>query len=459
MRTAGCAVALAAAMLLLGAVPAAAVQPPQVVVGPPPPADPPRPEFPMKQDKGCVAAGLLPGSDLSRVPQPDAALNLARVRELSRGAGVTVAVIDTGVDPNPRLPDIVGGGDFVVDGGNGLSDCDAHGTLVAGIIAGAPDVRDGFVGVAPEARILSIRQRSAAFTAEQPRASERTEAAATEIRTMARAIVHAANLGAAVITVSRPVCVPADQQVDQSALSAAVGYAVRVRGSLIVAGAGDTGGSECNQQNPKMDPADSHDPRNWRGVRTISAPGWFTPEVLTVGATTASGAVLESSLAGPWVSVAAPGTGIVSLAPGGGIVNGVVSQNGLSPVGGSAFAAAYVSGVAALLRSRFPGETPAEIAARLQGSAHAPARGVDNMIGAGMIDPLVALSYRAPPARPAGLYLSAPLTVPPSARPADRRPAIIAVIVLIGAVLLGAAVSFSPGLARKPAADQEPGSR
>ena len=65
-------------------------------------------------------------------------LNLPEAWQFGRGAGVRVAVIDTGVSPHPRLPNLIGGGDYVVDGGDGLSDCDAHGTWVASLIAAEP---------------------------------------------------------------------------------------------------------------------------------------------------------------------------------------------------------------------------------------------------------------------------------------------------------------------------------
>ncbi|GAA5104346.1 type VII secretion-associated serine protease mycosin [Nocardia iowensis] len=445
--TFGRAVATAAAGLLLclGAAPVAALEPPEVVVGPPPPDEPPGPEFATKQDKACLAAGVLPDSDLSRVPPPDLALNLGQARALSRGAGVTVAIIDTGVHPHQRLPNLVGGGDYVLAGGDGLADCDAHGTLVAGIIAGAADPADGFTGVAPDAGIISIRVRSGAFSAERPTVRDPGEQAAVEIRTMARAITHAANMGAGVIAVPLAVCVPADLQVDQSMLSAAIGYAVHVRGALLIAGAGSAGNSEC-AQNPGIDPARPTDSRNWRDVKTISAPGWFAPAVLTVGFTTADGTPMPESLTGPWVALAAPGTGIESLGPGGGgLINGVGAPGKLVPVGGSSFAAAYVAGIATLLRSRFPGETPSEISARLLASAHAPARGIDNVVGAGLVDPLAALSYRIPPAPPSGLYLSTPLAVPEPPRQRDRRPAIVAATVMLTVVLLGLGGVFGGG--------------
>ncbi|WP_280499456.1 S8 family serine peptidase, partial [Nocardia cyriacigeorgica] len=228
--------ALAGLMLAIATGPAAAVAPPQVVVGPPPPDDPPGPEFPTKQDKACLATGVLPDSDLTQVPPPDLALDLERARSLSRGAGVTVAVIDTGVQPNPRLPNLVGGGDYVTAGGDGLSDCDAHGTLVAGIIGATADPADAFAGVAPDARIISIRYRSGAFRAERP-AGDQTAQKTTDMRALARAIIRAANLGAGVITVSLPVCVPVDEPADHDMVAAAVGYATHVKGSLIVAGA------------------------------------------------------------------------------------------------------------------------------------------------------------------------------------------------------------------------------
>ncbi|NEW40658.1 type VII secretion-associated serine protease mycosin [Nocardia cyriacigeorgica] len=441
---------LAGLMLAIAAGPAAAVQPPEAVVGPPPPDEPPGPEFPTKQDKACLATGVLPDSDLSQVPPPDLALDLSAARALSRGTGVTVAVIDTGVQPNPRLPTVVGGGDYVTAGGDGLSDCDAHGTLIAGIIGAAADPADAFVGVAPEAKILSIRYRSGAFRPELPsNAGPGQQQLAVEVRALARAIVRAANLGAGVITVSLPICVPVDAPVDHAVLAAAVGYATQVRGSLIVAGAGNAGGNGC-QQNPGMDPGNPGDERNWSGVQTISTPGWYSPTVLTVGFSTATGTPMPDSLTGPWVSVSAPGTGIESVGPGGtGLINGVGEPGKLVPVAGASFAAAYVSGVAALLRSRFPNETPAEIIARLQAAAHEPARGIDNAIGAGMIDPMAALSYRTPPQPPAGLFQAGQLRMPDPPRADDARPAVTATIVVVVAVLLGAAATYAGNATRR----------
>ncbi|WP_330179420.1 type VII secretion-associated serine protease mycosin [Nocardia sp. NBC_01503] len=449
MRIAG-ASALLAVLLALApmAAPASAVQPPEVATAPPPADDTPGPELPTKQDKGCVAVGVLPHSDPSQVPPPERALDLRRVRALSTGAGVTVAIIDTGVGPNSRLPNLVGGGDYVQAGGDGLSDCDAHGTLIAGIIGAAADPADGFAGVAPDAHLISIRYRSGAYSLDGLLNLDAAQKLSVQIRELARAITHAANLGAQVITVALPVCVPAGLGVDQSTLSAAVNYASRIKGALIVAGAGGSGNG-C-EQNPDIDPGRPTDPRNWTGVKTISTPGWFATDVLTVGFTTATGDVMADSLTGPWVSVAAPGTGIESLGPGGGdLINGVGEPGKLNAVGGASFAAAYASGVAALLRSRYPNESPAEIAARLQASAHAPARGIDNIVGAGLIDPLAALSYRNAPAAPAGLYRGAVLDIPAPPRAKDRRPGITALCVVVAAALLGVGSNAAYGMFRR----------
>ncbi|WP_067721564.1 type VII secretion-associated serine protease mycosin, partial [Nocardia yamanashiensis] len=402
--------AAVAAVLVAVSTPAAAVAPPQVTVGGAPADGTPGPEFATKQDKSCLAAGVLPDSDLRQIPPVERALDLSRARALTRGAGVTVAVIDTGVSQHTRLPELAAGGDYVQAGGDGLFDCDAHGTLIAGIIAAADDPADGFTGVAPEAKLISLRYRSGAFRADGNLNIDAAQQLSIDIGRMAKAIVHAANLGAQVITVAMPVCVPAGLGIDQSALSAAIGYAVHTRGALIVAGAGTAGNGGC-EQNPGIDPGRPADPRNWDRVKTISVPSWFAPSVLSVGYTTATGDTAPESLSGPWVSLAAPGVGIESLGPGGGgLINGVGGDK-MVPVGGASFAAAYVSGVAALLRSRFPNESPAEITARLLASAHAPARGVDNSVGAGLVDPLAALSYRVPPEPPAALSRSAALAV------------------------------------------------
>ena len=71
-------------------------------------------------------------------------------------------------------------------------------------------------------------------------------------------------------------------------------------------------------------------------------------------------------------------------------------QDGPIPIAGTSFAAAYVSGLAALLKQRFPDLTPAQIINRITATARHPGGGVDNYVGAGVIDPVAALTWDVP---------------------------------------------------------------
>ena len=121
-----------------GLPPAYAVMPPTIEQNAPPPPDgPPGPPAPMKQNSYCNEVGVLPGTDFRAQPKYMEMLNLNEAWAFGRGAGVKVAVIDTGVTPHPRFPHLIPGGDYVMSG-DGLSDCDAHGTIVASVIGAAP---------------------------------------------------------------------------------------------------------------------------------------------------------------------------------------------------------------------------------------------------------------------------------------------------------------------------------
>ena len=118
-------------------------------------------------DPGSAESGLRrdgPCRTTAAVLDPSAPPASATVDDLSaawihgRGEGQVVAVIDTGVNPGPRLPRVRGAGD-VVPGRDGTEDCDAHGTLVAGVLAASED-DSGHSGVAPGVEIVSIRQSS-----------------------------------------------------------------------------------------------------------------------------------------------------------------------------------------------------------------------------------------------------------------------------------------------------------
>ena len=179
---------------------------------------------------------------------------------------------------------------------------------------------------------------------------------------MARAIVHAANMGASVINISDVTCMSARNIIDQRALGAAVRYAAVDKNAVIVAAAGDSSKKDC-KQNPAFDPLQPNDPRNWNAVTTVVTPSWFSDYVLTVGAVDTNGQPLTQgggqgsmSIAGPWVSIAAPGTDVIGLSPrDDGLINAIDGpDNSLLVPAGTSFSTAIVSGVAALVRAKYP---------------------------------------------------------------------------------------------------------
>ncbi len=499
------ALGLAAALVGLSAGAAGAIEPPEVPVGPPPPDPAPGPDAPMRQIAPCTQTGVLPGSDLRELPAALQLLNMPAAWKVSTGAGVVVAVIDTGVAAQPRLPHLVPGGDYVMGQyGDGLSDCDGHGTLTASLIGAAPagtplpskplgalpappppgapapqplppppppptvtvtqtvappppppppppddapawvsgagagmpsapaplapqasDGPDGLIGVAPDAMLVSIRQTAQTFGLKDPPMTDNPEdlRRAGDINSLARAIVHAANLGAKVINISVVSCISTSRPQDQAALGAAVRYAAVERDVVIVTAAGNAGAQNCTQ-NPDPLPGDPQ--RGWGSVKTVSAPAWFSDYVLAVSATDSSGVPATgqaASLHGPWVGLAAPGADMVGLSAGGQVINGSVDQDKLHPIVGSSFSSALVGGVAALVRAKFPNLSAHQVIHRLEATAHPPAGGRDNVVGYGVVDPVAALTWDlpagdvfAPGVRRGQLNLPAP-PPPPDARP------------------------------------------
>lgn len=420
------------ALALLTASPASAITPPPIDPGALPP-DVTGPDQPTEQRVLCASPTTLPGSGFHDPPWSNTYLGVADAHKFATGAGVTVAVIDTGVDASPRVP-AEPGGDFVDQAGNGLSDCDAHGTLTASIIAGRPAPTDGFVGVAPDARLLSLRQTSEAFepvgSQANPNDPNATPAAGS-IRSLARAVVHAANLGVGVINISEAACYKVSRPIDETSLGASIDYAVNVKGVVVVVAAGNTGG-DC-VQNPAPDPSTPGDPRGWNNVQTVVTPAWYAPLVLSVGGIGQTGMPSSFSMHGPWVDVAAPAENIVALGDTGEPVNALQGREGPVPIAGTSFAAAYVSGLAALLRQRFPDLTPAQIIHRITATARHPGGGVDDLVGAGVIDAVAALTWDIPPG-PASAPYNVRRLPPPVVEPGpDRRP--ITAVVAVGLTL------------------------
>lgn len=406
------------------------------------PASDPAPPDPTEQRSVC-AEPMLSGAPPREAPIAQRVLDLPDAWQVSRGAGQTVAVIDTGVNPHPRLSNLERGGDYV-SRTDGTVDCDGHGTLVAGIIAARPGPDDGFAGVAPDATILTIRQLSLAYEAKNSGGKQPPGSIAGSgygnVFTLAAAVVRAVDLHATVINISEVACAAAGTDTADAVLGAAVKYAYD-HNVVVVAGAGDLQqASACQRQNTGT---------GWGAVQTVATPAWFTPYILSVAAVDPDGKPSDLSLHGPWVGVAAIGRKIVSLdsKPGGtGLVNSVQTQQGNTDIEGTSFAAPYVAGLAALVRSRFPELTAAQVIERIERTAHAPGTGRDDLIGHGLIDPVAALTAVLPE-HPGGAGLDRPHPIaapawPSGPDPRPRRIAVIGSIICLAALGIGLAVAI-----------------
>lgn len=396
---------VAAVCLAAGLVPAGAAQPGE------PPAAAATPQYAAVASSTPRCAPP-PSDDLAAGPAGDR-LQLDAVRGLATGVGQVIAVIDTGVAPHPRLAGrLTGGGDLVAGDGElvagGLDDCDGHGTLVAGLLAAAPSPDDEVAGIAPDARILAIRQSSPA---------ER----AGDTRTLALAIGHAVALGATVVNISEAACVPAElaERVDgglREALRAAAEADV-----LVVAAAGNIGAA-----------TDGGCLGSGSGQVTLPARHEY---LLAVGAVGPDDAPAPFTVPGPWVDLAAPGTGLRSLAVDGGLTG--------AGVDGTSFAAPWVSGLAALVRERFPGLTAGQVGDRLRATARRPAGVGDEYVGYGVVDPTAALTavpaVLVPPERaPAAARAALPGTDPVAAVPGAPGWVLLAAPVLLAATAVAA---------------------
>ncbi|MET9227880.1 type VII secretion-associated serine protease mycosin [Lentzea sp. NPDC003310] len=414
------ATAAATTLLLTGALPAASAQPsstapavtpnsvpPPLPAGAQPPRDTGGPDVPYTPtDKGCVESDTK-NELIEYKPWGQVHLNLEQAHRFATGKGVKIAIIDTGVDPrNPRFGSrVVPAGEYVHGTKNGADDCDGHGTEVAGVAAAARTEGD-FVGAAPEATILAIRQTSDRFEFRGDATRPKRDSAG-KVSTLAQAVVRAADQGAGVVNISLTNCgSPKDFSADDQALQAAIRYAVDVKNTVIVTAAGNLDAKAgCPQQNNNLDPAT---------VNSVSSPAWFADDVLSVASISRSGEVSGFSVWGPWISIAAPGEEIISVDPKGtGLTNANVKADGVQKIQGTSFAAPYVAGIAALVRERYPELDARQVMARLKATALHPGNvsGRDHKTGFGMVNPVAALTAVLP-AEAAGFE-------PPRPRDAD----------------------------------------
>lgn len=268
---------------------------------------------------------------------------------IATGRNVKVAVIDTGVAPHPRLlPRLDAGADLLGEH-NSLHDCDGHGTIVAGLIAGAAGP-DDYVGIAPDSTIISIRQTSA---------HTRDDDHGGTLESLTTAIHRALDLGAQVINISVVSCVPGalrthpDGAKLRQGLDAALRRAEEQR-TVVVAATGNIG-TNCEPD-------------------SIVYPA-HSSTVLAVSAQDEPHTIATYSIPPSGVLLSAPGTTPVGLSPDIGeppasvFAAGMVTEQGPSSFTGTSFAAPIVSGTAALLKERYPDDTALQIRARIIESA------------------------------------------------------------------------------------------
>lgn len=288
------------------------------------------------------------------------AMHTQEAWQTTKGKGITVAVLDTGVEDDH--PDLVGN---VLDGkdmvGFGASRGDRawarHGTAMAGIIAGHGHGfgnADGVMGIAPEAKILPVR------VILEDGDSARGKARNTRGNALAEGIRWAADHGADVINLS--LGDDSKSAHPEPAEDEAVQYALK-KGSVVVASAGN-GGEKGDH---------------------ISYPAAY-PGVIAATAVDRYGTRAAFSTRRWYSTVSAPGDKVVIADPDHKYYEGW----------GTSAAAAFVSGAVALVKAAHPGLTPAQIKKLLEDTARdAPVGGRDDSRGYGLVDPAAAIKAAA----------------------------------------------------------------
>ncbi|MFE3173146.1 type VII secretion-associated serine protease mycosin [Amycolatopsis sp. NPDC059090] len=334
------------------------------------------------------------------VPWAQQQLAPQRVWPLTKGAHITVAVVDTGVDaatPQLAYAHVLPGVDLTSPSrGPANTDCYGHGTFNAGIIAATPAPGTGFAGMAPDVIILPIR----CATTDTPNV-----AGSLTAEGMANGIRQAVDSGAQVINISASTTKPVPD------LAAAIDYASQ-HDVVVVASAANT----AQQGNPVTYPASY-------------------PSVVAVGAVDKDGKHADFSQTGPFVSLVAPGVAITSIGPGG---PGQWEGNGTS------YAAPFVAATAALIRAYRPGLTAVQVKHRLQATADHPAAALpDPALGWGTLNVMAAVTDELPEeigsaasvVRPPGAH-AAHLSAPDGLGPVLATASAIGVLVVVLALLV-----------------------
>ncbi|SHG69317.1 type VII secretion-associated serine protease mycosin [Jatrophihabitans endophyticus] len=351
-----------------------------------------------------------PGGTVTRF-WPQDRLDFTRVWPVTRGKGVVVGVVDSGL--NQRQPQLrslsVKRGKGVIDkvgfDPDDTTDCYGHGTAVTSLLAAQPSDRTDFAGIAPDVTVVPIKQTNTQ--------GDKTGTS----QGIGRGIDAALDAGATVVNVSIATPTPTPE------LRAAVARAAK-RDVVVVAAAGNDA----------------------QGANLPAYPAAYStsfPNVVAVSAVDAGDTVGEFSESGSYVTIAAPGVKVPVLGP----------LTGFLTVDGTSFATPYVAGTAALVRAAHPGLTARQVRDRLTATADAPPATVPSRTyGYGIVNPYLAVTSvreAAAPAVSSGAAQSFP--APPQATAPDhhlRDVALASAFALLGLAVL--AVVGAVVLRRRP---------
>jgi type VII secretion-associated serine protease mycosin len=311
---------------------------------------------------GCVTTPPA-GGDLAAVPWTMRWSAPERLTSLATGRGITVAVVDSGVDAgHPQLRGRVAPGEDALAGGDGRVDCVGHGTAVASIIAAQPLPGVALRGLAPDATILPVR------VSEQESVDGGTAARAVGPAGLALAVRHAVDRGARVLNLS--IVLYRDEPAVRDAIRYAVDHDV-----VVVAAVGNA----HDQRDPTPYPA-AYD------------------GVLGVGAIRPDGTRWPGSQVGPYVDLVAPGGEVPAAVPG----------HGYAVYEGTSFAVPFVAATAALVREYRPELSARDVGVRLTSTADpAPGNPHSPGYGYGVVNPYRAVTepLAASATRPAAAAL------------------------------------------------------
>ena len=360
------------------------------------------------------------------------AIDVAGAWQHTHGSGVTVALIDSGV--NGQVTDLSGsvttGRDFSgVNTPPENANWGVHGTWMASLIAGhghAPGGSSGIAGVAPAAKILSIRavtdQGDPGYHRYQHESESRVQGH------LADAIRYATSKRVSVISMSlgyQGASLPV-----RSAIAAAL-----AKGIVVVASSGNSGGASSGQH----------------GNAPYSFPADY-PGVLGVGATSQSGVPAGFSSANLSVQVAAPGVRVPA--------QGRDGQYWL--VSGTSPACALTAGVAALIKSVYPRLAPAGVVQAITASTtNKPHDGYVAQVGFGTVDATAALKMAGRLARDQGLgrglvaaaqFGGGPAAIPAvPVTPRDRQQLLVDSLAALGCLVVVLVLVFRLIVTRRPA--------